>query len=62
MKKRRKRCVSVVRSLGTWPKTTGIRKEKKKRKSISQNKFEVLASKMMKYGVELKRQETKERG
>ena len=35
------------------------KEEEKKGKPTSQNKFEILASRVMKYGVELRRQEAK---
>jgi len=37
------------------------RQEKEKGKLTPQNKFEILASRVMNYGVELRKQETKER-
>jgi len=42
--------------LGTWPKTAGIEKEKKRQKSVSQNKFEILSSRVMRYRVEIRKQ------
>jgi len=30
LKEKKERCVSVARSLGTWPETTEIRKEEKR--------------------------------
>jgi len=42
--------------LGTWPKTAGIEKKKKRQKSVSQNKFEILSSRIMRYRVEIRKQ------
>jgi len=47
--------------LGTWPKTTGIEKEKERQKSVSQNKFEILSSRVMRYRVEIRKQEVIEK-
>ena len=56
MRKKRGSYVSAVRSLGTWPETVGIEKGK----IISQNKFEMLMSRVMQCEVEertIRRQE-----
>jgi len=50
--------IGVVKGLGTWPKTAGI----KEGKVIPQNKFEMLSSRVMRYGVELRRQEMEGKG
>ena len=50
--------VDAAKSSGTWPETTGIRE---KETVIFQNKFEVLESKVIQYGVEesvIRRQES----
>jgi len=50
-----------AKSLGTWPITIEIREKKKKRTLVSQNRFEALSSRVMRYGVEIRRQKVNRR-
>jgi len=50
-----------AKSLGTWPVTTGIREKEKRGYWFSQNRFEALLSRMMRCGVEIRRQEENRR-
>jgi len=50
LKKGEENCVNVIKGLGTWPETIGTKEEEGT--VISQNKFEILKSRVMQCGVE----------